>query len=946
MRHARWTPAFGLFLALATIPGGGEADQSLSIKGRWLGQDRHDYCGAEGNSIQPNGVQDIHIALSGLPPRREIVSAAITGHGSDEWQYRGVQNQFGAVLLRKPGATTADVFFEPNHAETGRTFCVKLKFDDGSVVDVYLKGGKAGVDLRMPDAAMAVKWVGQDRQDQAGAGPGVGPDGVQDVRIAISKLSQKDRLASILVEDASGVRWAFGPNPEGHHNAEFLPLEKDPTAGNLFFHPDRDLAGRRLTVTVTYANGKKDKATVAAGHTDPKLAMPTASLPRISSLTVKSRWLGQDGSAVTGAGEVHVALTGLPATRPIAAAVLSDSVRGVWAFRAGDRPALDVEEGAAPLGFRRGAARSTADLFFAPIRDESNATMTLRLVFQDGESAVASFAGGPCAPSLRAPPVDPSEALAKPGDDLNDLASRHGTVRLTKGEYRLNRPLVLHKPVSVVGEPGAVLLFAQGVGDAPWTTAIKIHAGNTTLRGFGVRFAGPIRWRNEVSWSPAVIGTTDNLDTVPNLPKVNLTFEGLDLEGPQKSGKDAWEEAPKLMRLVNASNGRIVKNVLRGGLVELFGGPWRFEENDYRGTPPGTFTHGVLAVHDPHDLVVSNNRAKPVGPSGKTWRFLILTQRGSNDRVENNVVEGVGPRDDDTIPSANAPEIVLTESYHLWFEGKPAAVSADGRVVKVGHLLETPARTGDIVSALSGPGAGKWRRIAQRLEPTVYLLDAPLPRGSAVVAISPGFAHEVFSGNTIDAKGGRAAGGFVLAGNHFGTVVRNNRIVGAGEPLLIMAYPSETPRLWGWSHAPFLGGLIEGNTLEDSERGAVIGVNHGGITKSNKGRVYMTLSLRGNTVRWSEPFLSRLSQSPLKRPAAGITLGYAQSLDPGELVVDEKDNRLVAPAGTPASSALKVNAAILNGRSVTNRAFTLPSAAEPLSTGRNDSRPRAGLPRR
>lgn len=945
MKDARWTPALGLGLALAFLPRGVVAEQPLAIQGRWLGQDRHDYCGAEADTILPNGVQDIHIALSGLPPRHEIVYASITGHGSDEWQYRGVHNQYGAVLQRRPGATTADVFFEPNHAETGRPFCVKLKFDDDRVVEVYLKGGRADVDVRMPNAAMAVKWVGQDRQDQAGPGPGVGPDGVQDARIAIAKLSRKDRVASILVQDASGARWAFGPNPEGCHNAEFLPREKDPTEGSLYFHPDRDLSGRRLKVTVVYATGKKDSATIVAGRTDPKLAMPAATLPKLSTLAVKTLWLGQDGSALTGAGDVHVALSGLPA-RPIAHAVLSDSVRGVWAFRGGDRPALGVEEGAAPLAFRRAAGRSTADLYFAPIRDEAKATMTLRLVYQDGESAVATFAGGPCDPTLRAPSADPTEAVAKPGDDLAALADRHGTVRLAKGEYRLNRPLVLNRPVTIVGEPGAVLLFAQGASDPPWTAAIKIHAGNTALRGFAVRFAGPVRWRNDVSWGPAVIGTTDNFDAVPNLPKFKLTFEELDVEGPPKSGKDAWEESPKLLRLVNAANGRIVKNVFRGGVVELFDGPWLFEGNDHRGTPPGTFTHGVVAIHDSHDSVVSNNRARPVGPSGKTWRFLVMVQRGSGDRVENNVVDGVGPREGDTIPSANAPEIMLTESYHIWFEGKPAAVSADGRVVKVGHLLETPARTGDVVSILSGTGAGGWRRIAQRLAPTVYLLDAPLPRGAGAVAISPGFVNEVFAGNTIEAKGGRAAGGFVLAGNHFGTVVRKNRVVGAGEPLLLMAYPSETPRLWGWSHAPFLGGLIEGNILEDSERGAVFGVNHGGITKSNKGRVYMTLSLRGNTVRWSEPFLSRLAQSTVKRPTAGITLGYAQSLDPGELVVEEKDNTLDAPAGSPAGSALRVHAAILNGRSVQNKAFALPKAPSSVSTGPADSGLSAGLPRR
>ena len=73
-------------------------------------------------------------------------------------------------------------------------------------------------------------------------------------------------------------------------------------------------------------------------------------------------------------------------------------------------------------------------------------------------------------------------------------------------------PLVLEKPVTITAEGNATLLFSQGPGDAPWTTAIKIHSGHTTLNGFAVRFTGPIRWDQEVSYGPAVIGTTDNRD--------------------------------------------------------------------------------------------------------------------------------------------------------------------------------------------------------------------------------------------------------------------------------------------------------------------------------------------------------------------------------------------------------------------------------------------------
>jgi len=915
MFRVPWSPIALLFFSVALAS---PTHAQSKISGRWLGQDGQDHCGADVDAVKPNGYQDVHIALSGLPPRLEIVSARLLGFGSGEWQYKCGLNRYGAVILRKARGLTADVYFEPDRVETGRPFTVALKFDNGTEVNVDVKGGKADPNLRMPAEAMTARWVGQERTDHAGSGPGVGPDGFRDVRVALARLTPRTRLVSILVEDSTAARWAFGINREGHPNAEFFTDAKDPTQGDLYFQPDRDLSGHKLKVTVAYEGGKKDSAVVVAGRSDPKLAMTRALLPKLSTVSVTSRWLGQDGSAVTGRGNVHVRLSGLPVGRPVVTAVLSDSVCGVWAYRAASAATLDGEGDAAPLGFRVKGANAEMD--FAPLRDESKASLTLRLIYADGESSVATIPGGACDPFARAPEVEKTEAVARPGDDLNGLVNRVGTVRLTRGEYRLDKPLVLNRPVTLVGDRGATLMFAQAPGDAPWTAALKIHSGGTTLRGFAVRFAGPVRWRNDVNWGPAVIGTTDNFDATPTTLKFHLTLDGLDIEGPAASGKTPWEEAVKLMRLNYAVGGRVTGNVLRGGVIEVFGGPWRLADNDYRGTPAGTFAYSVFAVHDPHDLVVKNNKARPVGPGGKVWRFLVLTGRGSGDRVEDNTVERVGPRDDDTMTGYNSPEIILTESYHLCFEGKPAAISNDGRVVKIGPPRGVAPRTGDVVSVVSGTGTGTWRRIAQRIEPTTYYLDAPLPKGSEILSISPGFIDGVYAGNTVDARNGRGAGCLVLAGNHFGTRVTNNRFVGAGDAFRLVAFPSETPNIWGWSHVPFLGGVVEGNVIEDSERGGSVGVDHGPAVKTNKGRVYMTVSLKNNVVRWSEAFLKSVKETP-----PGITLGVPGSADPGELVVTESGDRLEAPARALKGFPLRVNAALLNGQACTARMLALPA---------------------
>ena len=71
--------------------------------------------------------------------------------------------------------------------------------------------------------------------------------------------------------------------------------------------------------------------------------------------------------------------------------------------------------------------------------------------------------------------------------------------------------------------------------------------------------------------------------------------------------------------------------------------------------------------------------------------------------------------------------------------------------------------------------------------------------------------------------------------------------------------------VWGWSHAPFLGAVIEDNTLEDAAGGTILGVEHSARDiKSNKGRTYMTIALNRNVVRWTEPFLQRYASSGAK----------------------------------------------------------------------------------
>jgi hypothetical protein len=893
------------------------------LAARWLGQDQHDYVGPH-SRLEASDVQDIHIALAGLDPRREVVFVEINGHGGDQWEFAPRPKCWKAELKREPGSRTADLFIEPSRVETGRSFHVTLRYDDGSTAEAVMMGRTADPQLRMPGQALQGRWLGQRGGDWTGPGPCVGPDGFQDIQLHLTKFSARSTVRAVRIECSSGSRWEYGTNPKLLANAELVRDAKNPTEGDLYFQPDHDTNGERLKVRVLYDNDQQDSVTIVAGQCDPKLRVPRAPLPELIESRAAVEWLGQDDANPERPGDVHVRISKLADARSIDAAVLSGGMRRIWVFGSSDRAPKSTEPEAMPMKLTIGPDGNSADLWFPPDRETGGERYFLRLVSSQKRNVVIGFQGQRCELARRAPLPAADRVAARPGDDLQALVDGNGTVVLSPGNYRLSRPLVLNRPVKLTCDGGATLRFAQPPTDAPWSAAIKIHHGNTTLNGFAVRFEGPIRWNNEISWGPAVIGMTDNRDPDQDRFRPNIVLTHLDLQVPPVETNGKWVEAIRLMRLLRAASGVIANNTLRGGPIEFFEGPWRVVDNDFRGCLPGTASHAVFVGHGTRDLVIRGNRTSSESPSGKTWRFLVLGGYSLGAVIERNTIEQIGARDDDTIPWSNEPEIILTESYRLRYEGRAMAVSADGRVLRVGQPQGEGVRTGDMVSILNGPAAGGWRRVAQVIDPTTLLIDPPLPAGTDVISIGEGFTGVVFQENRIDARGGRRAECLILSGNHFGTRVSKNHFLGGAHAILLGACVTEQPRFWGWSHAPFLGGVIEGNVIEDSEKGAVFGVEHNTQhAKTNFGRTYMTIRVSQNTVRWSQPFLERFAQLKNSEPLAGLIFGFPASDDPNELVVQADANWLDAPPGQRVAPALWIRAANYNSRAIVNRSFAL-----------------------
>ena len=57
-----------------------------------------------------------------------------------------------------------------------------------------------------------------------------------------------------------------------------------------------------------------------------------------------------------------------------------------------------------------------------------------------------------------------------------------------------------------------------------------------------------------------------------------------------------------------------------------------------------------------------------------------------------------------------------------------------------------------------------------------------------------------------------------------------DHFLGGYHAMRLEAYPSESPDIWGWTHAPFLGATIQGNTIEDSLNSVVLNVEYDSAT--------------------------------------------------------------------------------------------------------------------
>ena len=684
-----------------------EQRQLLSFTATWIGQNGSDFVGTVARS--PNDYQDVVIHLSGL--KTTVSEIYVQRYGGGAWDYKPSSSTNAFFQASSGHPEQGDLYLEPYFNDPTNYWyeLMRVFYVDGSKEDYTTlhSGTPVDANLRVPGRMLSAQWLGQDRNDWTGNGPSVGPDGIQDFHLKVSNISAGATVSSLVLTanpgTASALSWEVGTNPQGYSNAELLNrvTSGGTDTADYFANPSPSLNnGAPLSLVISYSDpnrgGKTDTVPTSAGLTvaniNPTLTMPQTPVSSFATATAHST--SQDAGFP---GNAHIVLDTLPSPQTVAtiqAAVLSDQAGSTWVYGS-----PSPYTGTSPLSMSYDPG--TGVFSFPPVRDEGSATLTLRLLFVDGTQAVARFAGTTSDPNRRDTPVGTSSAnVATAAQLVNAVSSQIANIHLAAGTYYLSAPLNLNYPVRITADPGASLVFTPSPSDPSWTNAsgaIGVWASHVSLDGFAISFQG-----DSASWAYTGGGTRAVIQSAGNGGKVDLSYTNLNIQAP--AAHTAGEEAVHLMNFDPSDSGQIIHNILKGGTISLWNGPWQILNNDYQGTPANTVSYSVFFIRNEHDVLIQGNHIHSVTGAGVTYRFLVFgasdTGRGFNDVIQNNTVDGdIGRPDTD---NSNNPEIILTEQFQPRFEGTPSSVSSDGYVLQVPYMRGPIATTGDVVAILSG----------------------------------------------------------------------------------------------------------------------------------------------------------------------------------------------------------------------------------------------------
>ena len=301
-----------------------------SALGDWLGQDGHDL--ADLGAEAPSEIQDIHIALSGLPPKCKIVNLMVIADGGNEWENDPRGRLFRAVLRRQPGLEDRRPLPRAAQVETGRPFSISL--DVRRRPSGLVLGPGRPADPERPHARrLAQGPMGRPgRRDHGRARAGRRAGRASRTSTCASRASRRrPRSSRLVLEAAAACAWEFGTNPRGTPNAELDPRPRgssraDPrsSARPRPDRPDPDADGR-----LRQRPSRHRPPSVAGRCPTPTAACPIARCPAWPRTRIDGRLAGPGRGRSRASATSTSSSTGPPAGRVRSSPpMLSDAIRG------------------------------------------------------------------------------------------------------------------------------------------------------------------------------------------------------------------------------------------------------------------------------------------------------------------------------------------------------------------------------------------------------------------------------------------------------------------------------------------------------------------------------------------------------------------------------------------------------------------------------------------
>lgn len=809
--------------------------------------------------------------------------------------------------------------------------------------------------------AVTATYVGQSNSvDLVGVDAAVGSDSVRDLEITLNGLPPASALRtvrSIKLTGPSGFAWEYGANLAGSANAEFF-RSANGLSGSLFINPtirsNLDVNGVPLGSStgglITLANGAAlaikveyayDGQTptdetvqvppVVAGLASPPLSMtPTVTPANLldEPLVALNVFAAQETAPVTRLGYVHIQLTNLPA-KQFGELTISNQAGYSWSSLA---PTTDYRYHKRIEVVRTGTG-PTADLYFSPVRNESvNVTgvdparnMILRYSYvgdndgatQEPNQYVKHFAGGNWDSDAIFEPIPTTQY---PGAITTESTLRSALLDPQYGVITLSssaaisitdvQALQINHSVRIVGQGGGATLQVNATSWTPTSTPGVFYTtnagiGNRRIRielyNITIQFDAVASWFNRATNSTADVAVI-NLNA--NRAVHSLQLDSLVVKSPPSlqgtaPGPTNWVMNVDLLRTEGNDRGEIVNNYFYGGTVATAGGPWTITGNTHLGAV-AAYTHspGAFSSGGSRDLILRNNTVYQAAsvPNGRIARLVNLEDSSFNALIEGNSFTG----GIDGTEGQNNPEIIVTETNEVYYEGRVGAVSADGRVLRLlkpsaavdyrGFTSpDDPTYAGWVVSILNerdaignpNPYAGKWYLAAQRIEttPPTYLMRDPMPPGDYVISVGAGFRHNRYLSNTIDmgtlGAGGMSARpttGIVLEGAAFDAQVVGNTIKGGSHQSTwtsaaiavnavqtnknpggneVVPFPIPT----NWSRLPSFDVMVVGNTIRNVPNGIYVHTAQAKDVRSTYGRRLVTATIEENKFEYDQSFL-------------------------------------------------------------------------------------------